>query len=451
MSQALNTSMSGMNIAQQQITLVSDNIANLNTVAFKESSMTFQDIWYQTRTAGTAPTGTRGGTNSYQVGVGATIGSITKNFEPSTINTTGKATDMCLQGKGFFTAMSPEGEVFLTRAGNFTLDPNGNLITSNGCRVMGINSELSLTNSGIPVKIPQSLEARPIAQSAAAFGTKTAGKLNDAQLTTGTFYITPSLAGVDQTEVSINITDGMTMDALAADITRQLVAAGYPDAKCKIGDGTFSFETGAAGTAFAFRAGTSNFVQESQIAVAEPVGGVYTSKIMDYRVSIEPVNNLKDSLSLSTFSVSDAGVIEATYSNGDKITVFTDPKDHSKLFKYTTSTGVEILGPSDCKANPNALVPENLQMQFASVANPEGLVATGSNMYTVGPNAGTVFYGSSAGNGIGAVKSGGLESSNVDLARQFSNMILAQRAIEANSRVFDTANNILQTLVYLGK
>jgi len=455
MSQALNTAMTGMTAGQQQISVVADNIANINTVGFKESSITFQDIWYQTKTTGTAPTGSRGGVNSFQTGIGTVASTITKNWEPSTMNTTGKTSDMTLMGKGFFTVVSPRGEVFYTRAGNFTLDPNGNLVTSNGYKVMGIDSDLSLTNSGIPVVIPQALEAEAYAQPQASFGAKLAKELNDAQISPGTFYISPVVGGVVVPEIAINVTDNMTVNALAADITTQLAAAGY-NITCDVGDGTLSFNIdGATGgttpESISFRSGTSNFVQEAQLSTATNQGGVYSSKVMDYKVEIEPVNNLKDAISLSSWSVSETGVIEATYSNGDKITVANHPTDNSKIFKYTTSTGVEIFGPEDCRANPLVLVPENLQMQFATVTNPEGMVGVGGNLYSVGPNAGTVFYSAAGGNGVGALKTGGVESSNVDMARQFSNMIMAQRAIEANSRVFDTANSILQTLVYLGR
>ena len=95
--------------------------------------------------------------------------------------------------------------------------------------------------------------------------------------------------------------------------------------------------------------------------------------------------------------------------------------------------------------------PENLQFQLAAPRNYEGLVGQGNNLYSVGPDTGDVVYSQGNDNGIGALVSGGLEASNVDLSRQFSNMIMAQRGIEANSRVFDTANSILQTLVYLGR
>ena len=89
-------------------------------------------------------------------------------------------------------------------------------------------------------------------------------------------------------------------------------------------------------------------------------------------------------------------------------------------------------------------------MQLAKVTNDGGLVAEGSNMYSVGVDSGLVLYTAANINGVGSVVTGALESSNVDLAQQFSNMILAQRLVQANSQVFSGANSLLETLVYLG-
>ncbi len=459
MSQAMNTAMSGMTAGQQQITVVADNIANINTVAFKESSVNFQDIWYETKTPGTAGANGRGGTNPMQMGVGTMLSSVNKNFEPSTINTTGRTSDMALQGNGFFTLMNEEGAVYYTRAGNFTLDPAGYLCSPNGYKVVGTNVAIGFSSSPSEVKIPHTLEASTQPRSVATLANKNVSDINASQITEGNFKVTALVAGVE-TEVTVTIPNPktITMQGLATSITSQLNAAGV-GASCVLVDGSFNFELDGSGgnpvpDKLNFTAGTSSFVQDTQISIATLEPGPppsYAAKTLDYTVDIKPVSDIRNALALRTFAVSNNGVIEATYSNGDKITVYTDATDGTKRFKYTMSTGIEILGPNDCTADPNVLKPENLQMQFANVTNVEGLIAVGSNMYTRGPNTGDVVYSQADANGVGAVRTGGLESSNVDMARQFSNMILAQRAIEANSRVFDTANAVLQTLVYLGR
>ena len=147
----MNTAMSGINANQLHVNLVADNIANLNTTAFKESQMTFKDVWYQTRTTGTAPTGNLGGTNPFQIGVGTTVAGISKNWAANNINTTGRGTDMALQGNGFFTVMDAENNVYFTRDGSFDIDANGNLVTAMGYKLLGGNSDYLMDASQIPI------------------------------------------------------------------------------------------------------------------------------------------------------------------------------------------------------------------------------------------------------------------------------------------------------------
>ena len=464
MSQAMYTAMTGINAGQETITVVSDNIANLNTTAFKESAINFQDVWYKTYTSGTAPTYTAGGTNSKQVGVGTLSSSITKNFDTSSINTTGKTSDMAIEGDGFFTIRDANGALRYTRDGNFTLDSNGYLVTSSGYNVLGTEQVLSYSASTVPVKIPQSLELEPVAQPAARFQTKTLDETNNAQIIAGDFSI--NIIKPDGTTGSATLTIGnpteTTIQKMVADFNTQLTNQNMP-VSCVIKDGVLQFQinkdpdTGAdLVQTMSFKSGTSNFVQTTDISWASKVpatattNSYYSTKILDYNVTIDPVSAVDRAVTLESWSVSETGIIEATYSNGDKITVYKDEDDDSYKFKYTMTNGVEIID-DDVKADPNALIPGNMQMQFANVTNNQGLVAVGSNMYATGPNSGPVSYAAAGNHGIGSVATGGLESSNVDMSRQFSTMLLAQRGIEANSRVFDTANSILQTLVYLGR
>ena len=121
-------------------------------------------------------------------------------------------------------------------------------------------------------------------------------------------------------------------------------------------------------------------------------------------------------------------------------------------FSFQDADGV-IINDDDTNSlyvDPNVLVTANMQLQLAKVTNNGGLVAEGNNQYSVGVNCGTVLFTAANINGVGGVVSGALEASNVDLAQQFSNMILAQRLVQANSQVFSGANQLLETLVYLG-
>ena len=450
MSQAMNTAMSGINANQLHVNLVADNIANLNTTAFKESQMTFKDVWYQTRTTGTAPTGNLGGTNPFQIGVGTTVAGISKNWAANNINTTGRDTDMALQGNGFFTVMDAENNVYFTRDGSFDIDANGNLVTAMGYKVLGGNSDYSMESSQIPIYIPQTIRGGAYAQPAAILQNKHVTELNgiDGQITPGTFSILTTVGGVEQAPIEVTISGTGTVQNMINEINTDLAGQ---DITCALVDGALQFTTAGNIEKIRMQSGTSNFVDQTDIALQDDGTGTYTSKIIDYKVDINPGDGSKDAMIFKSMSVGNNGIITATYDNGDSITVWEDPDDGTRLFKYTTASGVEILGPNDVTANPNVLVPENLQIQCATVRNYEGMVAEGNNLYSTGPDTGDVIYSCGNDNGVGAIVTGGLEASNVDLSRQFSNMIMAQRGIEANSRVFDTANSILQTLVYLGR
>jgi flagellar hook protein FlgE len=112
MSQSLYTAMGGISAAQTDLNVVSNNIANLNTTGYKSSSVNFSDVYYTTLSSGTGTSQTTGGTNPMQVGIGVQVSAISKDFSSGTWVATGKTTDLMIQGGGFFTAMSPAGEVF---------------------------------------------------------------------------------------------------------------------------------------------------------------------------------------------------------------------------------------------------------------------------------------------------------------------------------------------------
>lgn len=618
MSQSLYTAMGGIASAQTQLSVVSNNIANINTVGFKQSSVTFQDIFSTTLTAGNSPTVTTGGKNPVQIGLGVQVGTIAKNMASGTWTSTGKTTDLMIQGNGFFSVRSADGQTYLTKAGNFSFDANGDLVNSQGFKVVGADELYSTSSSLYSVNVPQKVVS--VVGANENMYNKDLSTLNDCRLTMGTFTLNvTSPAGVT-TPVQITLAPPAdTMQEIAAQIQTQVNAAaaaattaaatataaaatataaaaaataaateagnhitGASDSTTAAND---AFNTGAdmtnalhdiitdaataattnanaaltagimtqaqrdaivnaaadattaadaalaagagnmttaqrdailaaetiitttetavqtaqtniataqtaiataqtaiatAQTALAntfggvnvlcdattngtlkfdinstqvgsleFVAGTSNFVGQTQMKL-DTATGDYSSKVLDYKVDVTPMNSLSNAISVSNYSIGEDGTIEATYSNGDKLTVELNRNDNSYQFKYTTSAGVEITD-ANVNVNPNVANPANFVIQLANVVNPEGLVAEGGNLYTTGANSGDIMFTVGGNMGIGAIKSGGLEASNVDISQQFSDMILAQRAVQANSRVFTTASDIMQTLVQLGR
>jgi len=194
---------------------------------------------------------------------------------------------------------------------------------------------------------------------------------------------------------------------------------------------------------------TSDFLSATKLAtsVASTSGTAttYDSNVLDYTTTISPADQTAATFSLSSFAVGQDGSIQATYANGDKVSVTGTPV---RELIYTTSSGVQISG-SDITVNSSALQPEELQMQLANVINPNGLTAEGGNSFRVGNNAGQPTFSAGSNNGFGTIDSGCLESSNVDLSTQFGQLTLAQSAINANSKTFQAENEVMRTIVGL--
>ncbi len=467
MTQALFTSMTGMNAGTEQLTVVSDNVANMNTTAYKTSRVDFQDIWYQTQTTGTNSTKVMGGTNPYQVGVGVQTSAITKNFTASTTNTTGRTEDMALTGNGWFTVMNSDGEVLFTRDGTFSLDENGYLCTANGCKVLGMSQMESLASSTTPIRIPTAIKVVENGTEAGKLGNMKPTELNglgatyaDVGITSGKFTVVVVENGV-KTPMTIDLGDttAQTMEQIRANIQAQ--SGGKFNVSFQ--DGAMSFQIAPGVTELQFESipekdGGSNFVEVTQIGSASNLNGAFNSRVLNYTATISQVDNVTaDTTHLyKSFSVGKDGLISVTYGDGSILSIKAND-DGSTYFTYQDPSGIIIDGntansdDASLYVDPNVTTKSSMQMQFAKVTNDSGLVAQGNNMYTAGPNAGQVVYTAANTNGVGAVVTGALESSNVDLAQQFSNMILAQRLVQANSQVFSGANSLLETLVYLGK
>ncbi|MDB5290218.1 MAG: flgE [Phycisphaerales bacterium] len=157
LTSTLFTGLSGLDVNQTRMNVVGNNIANVNTVAFKSSRALFAPQFYVTDAGGSPPDANFGGTNPSQRGLGASVASIEKNFSPGSIEPTGHATDMALDGNGFFITKNPGGQ-FYTRDGSFTLNSANQLVTATGSFVQGYGVDANsnvipgqLTNITIPL------------------------------------------------------------------------------------------------------------------------------------------------------------------------------------------------------------------------------------------------------------------------------------------------------------
>ena len=454
MSQSLYTAMGGISAAQTDLNVVSNNIANLNTTGYKSSSVNFSDVYYTTLSSGTGTSQTTGGTNPMQVGIGVQVSAISKDFSSGTWVATGKTTDLMIQGGGFFTAMSPAGEVFYTRAGDFTFDSEGDLVTTDGNKVLGTDTVLSSTSSSTPVHVPQLIVTDVTANN--NFFSKNITDLNNCLLSDGNFDL--SINGGAATTISVDTSTYPTMSALAANIQTQIgvpATSGVTVTCDATTGGTIQFSVdGTIATSLAFTnsaANQSNFVAQTGLGTAViDASGTYSSNVLDYNVDISQVVSVASATKLSSYSIGIDGSVNATYANGDTLSVQVGADNNTYEFVYTTADNITISG-SNVSVDSNVATPANFVLQLASMTNQEGLLAVGTNLFRASVNSGDIFYSVGNAMGLGVVASGGLEASNVDLASEFSKMLLSQRAVQANSRVFTTTRDIMDAIVSMGR
>jgi flagellar hook protein FlgE len=375
--------------------VVSNNISNVNTTGFKASSVTFEDTLSQLVKSAAAPGAGVGGLNPAQVGLGVQLGSITANFGQGSAQNTGKATDLMIQGDGFFVVRNG-GDTNYTRAGAFTFDTNGKLVSPEGMIVqgwVGVNGVVNTDGATADIVLPAGTILPPIASSTVTIaGNISAGTTSPLTLSQTvydaqgkahnlTILITPDGASA----ATVDITD--TFDGTTgAQGTITFTPSGGYDA----GGSTAGTITLADGTTVTFdQTGITNFGGPKSLAVTASTGA--------------------SAGSLQQFQIAQDGTVIGVFSNGQKLNM--------------------------------------AKIALANFNNPMGLEKVGATAFQSTTNSGLPQIGTPMSGGRGQLLGKALEMSNVDLAQEFTNLIIAQRGFQANSRVITTSDQMLQDLV----
>ena len=436
MTQALHTASTGINAGQQQINVIANNVANINTTAFKAANMTFETLYSNTLSYGSAATTDGGGTNPRQIGLGVKIGGITRNFNSGDFVSTGRDMDLMISGNGFFVVQDSEGKLYYTRDGVFTTDSEGNVVTQSGMKVVAADSPYSNASSGKTVQVPKNLSAT--VQGDPNLGNKKTSQLNNAAIKAGDIS-----ASVGDTDVLLTIEEGdPTINEILAAFNQQLQDAGINDVTFSVtGDGRITY---TGDITFNEPGTTSNFLGETGLSSTNN-----TSDVINQVVSLQEMVNYNTSITLKSTTVDENGIMAATYSDGSILTQYVDDT-YTVHWKYTTPEGVTIRG-DDVTASGATIENSNFVIELATMVNEEGLVSINNNLWEWGADVGDVYYGMAGEVSFGSIESGGYEGSNVDIAQELTNMITAQRMIQMNSRVFSTASSVMETLAYLGQ
>lgn len=308
MMRSLYSAISGIKNHQVKMDVIGNNIANVNTTGYKRSRVSFATTLSQTMKGASAPTALAGGTNPMQIGLGAVLGSIDQIMTQGSSQTTGKSTDMMIQGQGFF-ILNNNGTVY-SRAGTFGLDSNGSLIDP-------------------------------------ATGAKVQGVMFDTEPTEATDFTTTPLTSI------------------------QILIGSAPN-------------------------------------------------------TIPPTLETEGGPALDSYTIDSKGVITGVYITPAEV------DDDGLVLTEAKSDNFKIG-----------------QIAIASFANDSGLTSIGNNFYRETPNSGLPTVGEAGATGFGTIVSGSVEMSNVDLSTEFTDMIVAQRGFQANSRVITVSDSLLEELINL--
>jgi len=453
---SLGTGVTGLNDFQTSIDVIGNNIANVDTNGFKSSDVSFQDQISQLISGVTPPSGILGGTDPQQIGLGSSVANTTHDFTQGQLNITGQPSQMAVNGNGFFIIKTANGPQY-TRAGNFTLDSNQNLVDPNGNFVQAFPAVAGVVNNSVaPTNLQIPVGNLSIARASAnvTFG----GNFNSSVPVGAAFG-----AAASSFNLGYQIYDSLgNAHNLTLTFTKEHVTAGGPDPAGGGTEWTYQLSTndptisGIAGPAFAadgdpaeppafsFLYGGANpfingevaFNTAGQMIVAggETTGNGTPTYTFNFTNGAASGQNV--ALNLTAFTQLNGATTAAT-TNQDGLALGT-------LNNFTVGQNGTVTGQFT-----NGLTQALGQIALANFTNAGGLVDNGNNLYSQSANSGLAQVSQPQSGGTGAVIGGAVESSNVDLSKQFTQLIVSQRAFEANARTITASDTILTDLLQI--
>lgn len=497
---AIFSGLTGLQTHQTRINVIGNNLANVNTTGFKKSRVTFREAFSQVLRNAVSSTEDRGSINPVQVGFGTQLGSIDVVHSNGNIQITGNPTDLAIGGRGFFTLEAAEAvsaitgtEQVFTRAGNFGIDPSGNLIhRTNGFRVLGwiANEETgeidASTESLSPIVFPlnRSISRRTQlveyvgnldtragqAEELRDGGTdlRTLDVPADSNLETGLHRIkveedvtrdifVASLDGGPQRDIlpaqevtltdaegnTLNVSFGEPAPGIAEiDVTSRFHrnTIGVFDAVGERHDVdiTFTKRKDAKNTwdwqiTRATGTETDGFSGEGTIQFNESTGTFELVSPIEPQITLNPAGDASD----LTFTL-----------DFTRLTQFADISDGAATRQDGVGRGTLTsfsIGPTGLILGifSNGVSQSLAQLAIADIPNPEGLLSLQDTLFARSPSSGSPAFVTGESGNIGDIFSGSLELSNVNLTQEFTNLIVSERGFQANSRVVTTADEIL--------
>jgi flagellar hook protein FlgE len=423
---AFYSGLSGLATNANALNVIGNNLSNINTVGFKGSSTTFSDI-FSTSLGGIS---TEGNGDPIQFGLGSQVGGVSQNFAQSSFQATGNALDMAIQGNGFFTLQTPAGQQVFSRAGNFTINSSGNLVASDGSKVMGwvrdattgsVNTSAALA----PIQISAGTTASAFAtqnittgmnlNASAATGASsvftTPIQVYDSQGNAQSLVATYTKTAANTWAYSITGPAGATVNGGAAATGTLVFSPSGALLSVDSGAGPVLATSTAANPVLAINWGNGAAASAINVDMVNVDG---STNVSQFSAASAATSNSQDGYgagSLQSMTVDQNGIISGTFTNGQVIQL--------------------------------------AQVALSTFNNVNGLVQAGNSHWAQSLASGSPTVGVANQGGRGGILGSNLELSNVDVATEFTKLILSQRGYEANSKIVTTTDQLLQDTLNL--
>jgi flagellar hook protein FlgE len=398
------------------MTVIGDNIANVNTTAFKSNKYSFANVLSQSM--GTSTTD--------GIGRGVEFGGVSPSWSQGSVENTSNATDMAVNGKGFFMVEDGSGSAFYTRAGEFTFDREGYLVNPDGLFVQGfavsaVAADGTITLGAIEnINVPAESTAPPQATTTFTLDINldAGAAVNDTFASTQTVYdslgnaipltLTFLKTAANEWTAGVTVPTG-TVATPATDIVLTNATLTFD------GNGNLTTGTDPSITLTNLDSGAADISGTNAITWDLFDSAAATNGDLTQYAGASTYNfNIQDGYAagnLRGVSVDESGVVFGAYSNGQLTPLY--------------------------------------QVVLADFPSYFGLNKLGHNLYAESPASGQAMPGVALSGSLGNISPSAIEMSNVDLAQEFVKMITTQRAFQANSRVITTSDEVLQELISL--
>ena len=394
--------LSGLNAAAKNLDAIGNNVANSNTVGFKQSQAQFADVYANSLNGG-------GGS---QVGIGVKVSQVAQQFTQGNITATNNALDIAINGGGFF-RMDTNGEITYQRNGQFQLDRLGFIVNPNGAKLTGYTANAAgVLSTGAPA--PLSISTADLVPQQTT-GVNAVINL-DSRLTppAGAFNMNDPLTFNNSSAVSV-------FDSLGNSHTLQTFYV-------KTGANAWNVHASLDGNP-SFLAGALTFDATGALTGGSPItippqALTTGASALGFPIDLTGTTQFGSSFSVNTLN-------QDGYTSG-RLGGFNIGADGVILGRYTNGQSA-VLG----------------QLVLANFSNPNGLQQLGNNMWAESSTSGAALVGSPSTGSLGVLQSSAVEDSNVDLTAELVNMITAQRVYQANAQTIKAQDAVLQTLVNL--